>query len=225
MNRTRSSTRSPGKDRGLRSHRNQWSQKRRRYAFFESLEARHLLSTTLSTIDQAVLAGAPLNIALNPSSSWGSDAVNYTVSVSNSTTANPQLTAVIPQGNPSLKITVSDPTDGISGSMVFQLDKDLVPEAISAITALVNANFYTTNTSTIYRVANEPDYDFIVVQGAPMQAPRRQNGMMSSTSTRSSPALASWPWPTAARTRTVPSSSSRAMPRDISTSGIPSWVS
>ena len=121
----------------------------------ESLESRQLLSITLPTISsQTVMAGAPLNVALNGSAS---DAISYSVSVSNSTlknaqgTAEPLTTTVEGQSgsgstalttNPSLSITVSDPTDNISGTMVFQLFQNLTPDAVSEITSLVNKDFY-----------------------------------------------------------------------------------
>ena len=91
------------------------------------------------------MAGAPLNVALNASDSLG-NAITYSVSVSSSNLKNgsttEQLTTTVPTGNPSLSITVSDPADNISGTMVFQLFQNLVPDAISEITSLVNKDFY-----------------------------------------------------------------------------------
>ena len=87
----------------------------------EPLESRQLLSITLGSLSaQTVTDGAPLNVALNGSTGNTGDAITYSVAVSNSTLTNP-LTTSLPTGNPSLKITVSDPVDGISGDMVFQL--------------------------------------------------------------------------------------------------------
>ncbi len=102
-----------------------------------------MLSITLPTISgQTVTAGAPLNVALNGSDSAG-NAVKYTVSVTNAKLTNasvssPQLTATVPTGNPSLKIVVSDPTDNISGDMVFELFQNLTPNTVSQITSLVS---------------------------------------------------------------------------------------
>jgi cyclophilin family peptidyl-prolyl cis-trans isomerase len=113
-----------------------------RRACFETLETRQLLSITLPTIaNQTVLAGAPLNLGLDVTSSTG-NAVNYTVSAS-----NPALTATIPQGNPSLKLVVdyvgnpSDTSDDIHGTMVLQLSKDLTPKTVEKIIGLVNGSY------------------------------------------------------------------------------------
>lgn len=129
---------------------------------FESLETRQLLSITLPTIaDQTVLAGAPLNLGLDATSST-SNAVNYTVSVTNSS-----LTATVPQGNPSLKLTVDyagDPansSDDIHGTMVFQLSKDLTPNTVEEIKSLVNADFY--KGLTFHRIIK----DFMIQGGDP----------------------------------------------------------
>ncbi|MGA2031650.1 MAG: peptidylprolyl isomerase [Thermoguttaceae bacterium] len=102
-----------------------------------------MLSISLPAISgQTVTAGAPLNVPLNATDSLG-NAVNYSVSVTNSQLTNasvssPTLTATVPTGNPSIQITVSDPTDNISGTMTFQLFKDLAPDTVNEITTLVN---------------------------------------------------------------------------------------
>ena len=128
----------------------------------ETLESRQLLSITLPVISgQTLLAGAPLNIALNGLSSAG-NAVNYTVAVTNSSLTNSaQLTTTIPQGNPSLKITVSDAVDGIYGDMVLQLFKDLAPETVAKITSLADEGFY--NGLTFHRIIA----DFMIQGGDP----------------------------------------------------------
>ncbi|MCE5269048.1 MAG: peptidylprolyl isomerase, partial [Planctomycetaceae bacterium] len=115
---------------------------------FESLESRQLLSITLPVMaDQTVLAGAPLNLALNGVESEG-HALTYTVAVSdanlsNATVTNPQLTATVPTGNPSLQIVVNDAADGITnGTMVLQLFKDLAPATVANIESLVGEGFY-----------------------------------------------------------------------------------
>jgi cyclophilin family peptidyl-prolyl cis-trans isomerase len=105
------------------------------------------LSVTLPVLtDQTVLAGAPLNLALNGSDT-ASNALTYTVSVSNtnltnSSVSNPQLTATIPQGNPTLRFIIDDATDGIHGEVDLQLFKDLAPQTVDKIMSLVNNHFY-----------------------------------------------------------------------------------
>jgi hypothetical protein len=82
-----------------------------RHPCFEPLESRQLLSVTLPVVaDQTVLAGAPLNLALDGGNDTGNP-ISYTISLSkvnltNPGVFNPQLTATVPQGNPSLRITV-----------------------------------------------------------------------------------------------------------------------
>ena len=142
----------------------------------ESLESRQLLAITLSAISsQAVVAGAPLNVALNGSDTLG-NAISYSVSVSNSTLTNAQgaaaqlTTTVEGQSgtgsmalttNPSLSITVSNTTGTVSGTMVFQLFQNLVPNAVSEITTLVNNDFY--NGLDFWRVVN----GFVIQGGDP----------------------------------------------------------
>jgi len=140
---------------------------RYRRACFESLESRQLLSVTLPVLsDQTVSAGAPLNLALNGVSSGG-NALSYTVSISNSqltnsSVTNPQLTATVPTGNPSLRIVANDSADGITnGTMVLQLFQDLAPETVSKLTTLVNEGFY--NGLTFHRVIS----DFMIQGGDP----------------------------------------------------------
>ncbi len=150
----------------------------------ESLESRQLLAVTWSSTiaNQTVLAGAPLNVALNGSDSL-SNAITYSVSVTNSSLTNAQGAAVplgytvegqsgsgssaAPTTNPSLSITVSDPADSISGTMVFQLFQNLVPNAVNQITNLVNGtssngvDFY--NGLDFWRVLN----GFVIQGGDP----------------------------------------------------------
>jgi cyclophilin family peptidyl-prolyl cis-trans isomerase len=116
---------------------------RSRRTSFEELESRQLLSITMPTIaDQTVMAGAPLNVALNGSGT--NNPVSYTVSVSGSTFSSGQFSAIIPQGNTSVRMHVdytgdsSTETDDIHGDMVFQLADDLAPEAVDQILALIN---------------------------------------------------------------------------------------
>ncbi len=129
----------------------------------ESLESRQLLSVSWSPAPsaQTVLAGAPLNVALNGSDT-AKDAVSYTVSVdstglTNPSIASPQLTAtVMPSTNPTMTIAVSyagDPSTGtaaFSGNLVFSLFSNYVSQAVTAITSLINSDFYTN--SNFWRV-------------------------------------------------------------------------
>jgi len=119
----------------------------RRSLMIEPLESRHLLSVSLAPIpDQTLLSGAGLCLALDGWSEGGNP-LTYTVEVSdavlsNPSIADPQLSAVIPTGNPSLRLLISSPENGIDGEMVFQLFQDLTPETVSQITALANSGFY-----------------------------------------------------------------------------------
>jgi len=140
------------------ARRNSESVRKHRFCRVESLESRQLLAVTLPAIaDQTVLAGAPLHLALNGSSSVGNP-VAYTVS-----TSNPSLlTATVPTGNPSLKISVSSPANAIQGDMVFQLFEDIVPETVTQITTLADNGFY--NGLIFHRVIK----DFMVQGGDPL---------------------------------------------------------
>jgi cyclophilin family peptidyl-prolyl cis-trans isomerase len=128
---------------------------RHRRPRIESLESRHLLSITLPSLAaQSLLSGTTLNVALNGSDTAG-NAINYTVAVSNSqltdsSVSNPQLTATVPQGNPSIKIVVSDTADNVSGTMILQLFQDQVSSAVSEIEGLIAKNFY--NNLTFHRI-------------------------------------------------------------------------
>jgi len=135
-----------------------------RHASIESLESRQLLSITLPALaDQTVLAGAPLHIALNGSESSG-HAVGYNISWSNVNltggTAS-DLGAAISTTNPSLKLVVSDPVNGISGELVFQLFQDLAPDTVDHIMSLVADGYY--DGVTFHRVIE----DFMIQGGDP----------------------------------------------------------
>jgi cyclophilin family peptidyl-prolyl cis-trans isomerase len=140
--------------------------RRHRRAHFEALESRHLLSITLPTIaNQTVLAGAPLNLGLDATNSTGNP-VNYTVAVSNAylvntSVSNPQLTAVIPQNNPSLKLVIDDVGDDIHGQMILQLYQDLAPKTVDKIMTLTNSGFY--DGLTFHRIIK----DFMIQGGDP----------------------------------------------------------
>lgn len=111
-----------------------------RHAVFERLEPRQVLAApTLAPIpDLTVLAGAPLHVALDGFDS-DSPQLSFRVEVANNTG---QLSAVIPEGNPSLRISVRDDADGIAGDMVFELFEDLVPNTVHRITQLAEQGFY-----------------------------------------------------------------------------------
>ena len=111
-----------------------------RHPAFERLEPRQVLAApTLAPIpDLTVLAGAPLHVALDGFDS-DSPQLSFRVEVSNNTAG---LSAVIPQGNPSLRISVRDDADGIVGDMVFELFEDLVPNTVHRITQLAEQGFY-----------------------------------------------------------------------------------
>ncbi len=138
-----------------RKRRAQHASLRHRRPRIETLESRHLLSISLPSLAaQSLLSGTTLNVALNGSDSAG-NAINYTVAVSNSqlsnsTVSNPQLTATVPTGNPSMKIVVSDPTDNISGTMILQLFQNEVSSAVGQIETLIAKSFY--NNLTFHRI-------------------------------------------------------------------------
>ena len=101
-----------------------------------------------------VLAGAPLNVALNvvdPSLPPGSPPGFYsfrTPVISNFNLANPTVSAADLQAglasvldcisNQSVMITVSDPQDDISGTMILQLFEEMAPKTTARIIALAN---------------------------------------------------------------------------------------
>src|SRR4051812_36994505 len=99
----------------------------------EPLEPRWVLAApTLAAIpDVTVLAGAPLNVALD-----GFDADNDQLSFS-ATSTNSGLTLAVPTGNHSLRLDVAN-----FGTMEFQLYDDLAPRTASRIEELTNQGFY-----------------------------------------------------------------------------------
>ncbi len=136
----------------------------------ELLEPRLALSVTLLSSAGAALpdtltlgAGAPLNIALDgvdPSLSSTAAPPFYTFD--NPVVSNVQLTSapanytaaqlqaslasiLDPVSNESLMITVSDPADGISGTMSLQLFEQLAPNTTARIISLVNGTGNGTN--------------------------------------------------------------------------------
>jgi cyclophilin family peptidyl-prolyl cis-trans isomerase len=147
----------------VRGRRSVRTLRKHRFCRMEPLESRQLLTVTLpALVDQTLLAGAPLHLALNGSSS-ASNPVAYTVSVTNSQLTNfDELIATVPEGNPSLRITVNSPANGIQGNMGFQLFKDLAPETVLQITTLADSDFY--NGLIFHRVI-----DGFMVQGGDPQ--------------------------------------------------------
>ncbi len=141
-----------------------------RRAVFENLESRQVLAAlTLAPIaDQTVLAGAPLHLALDGFDA-DSPALTFRVEIANNTG---QLTATIPEGNPSLKISVLDSADGIQGDMVFELFRDLVPNTVDRITALAADGFY--NNVIFHRVIK----DFMIQGGDPTGTGAGGSGVM-----------------------------------------------
>ena len=69
--------------------------------------------------------------------------------------------SVAAQTNTSIRISVVDTVDGISGDMVFQLANDLVPDAAAQYLALVNESFY--SGLTFHRIYK----DFMIQGGDP----------------------------------------------------------
>lgn len=138
-----------------------------RRALFEPLETRQLLSITLPTIDaQTLYAGAPLNLALQGNETSGHE-ITYTAAISNAsltnaTVSNPTLTATIPTGNPSLRLTVDDEANNIHGEIVIQLFEDLAPTAVASMEYLVDNDFY--DGLTFHRIIA----DFMIQGGDPL---------------------------------------------------------
>jgi large repetitive protein len=114
---------------------------------FEELESRQLLSITMPTIaSQTVLTGAPLNVVLNGSESSG-HALTYSATVTSLTMSGGSLSAAMSaSSNPSLKLSISDTGDSLSGDVVLQLFKDLAPKTVDHIMSLVNAGKYDNST-------------------------------------------------------------------------------
>ena len=87
--------------------------------------------------DQMLLSGSPLHIPLDGFDADGQP-LTYTV-----TSSDPDLVSTfIPQGNRSLRMSVSSPGNGISGDMVFELFEGRAPRVTEQIIALAEMDFY-----------------------------------------------------------------------------------
>ncbi|MBN2476763.1 MAG: peptidylprolyl isomerase [Pirellulales bacterium] len=127
------------------------SQRLFRNARFEPLEERRLLAAPQLVVEQDVVlyAGAALHITLDGFDADG-DALTYSV-----VSDNPDLTATIPQGNQSLRLSVQD-----HGDMVFELFEDRVPHTTARIIELVDSGYY--DGKTFHRIID----DFMIQGGS-----------------------------------------------------------
>ncbi len=101
-----------------------------------------MLSITLPVWgSQIVQGGATLHLALYVTGTSASDPISYSITVNNSPTANPNLTAAIPARNTFLKLHIDYNGDNIHGDIVFELYNDLVPNTVQIISDFVNQRF------------------------------------------------------------------------------------
>ena len=173
------------------------------------------------------MAGAPLNLALNGSTSTG-NTIDYTVSVSNSSLSNSAvLTTTIPQNNPSLQLQVDyegNPdieTDDIHGTITLQLFEDLAPKTVENILTLVkNKSFY--DGLTFHRIVS----NFMIQGGDPNGDGTGGPGYSIDDEFKPClavhPVPAFWQWPTVVPTPTARSSSSQLHHSAMAISAIPS---
>jgi cyclophilin family peptidyl-prolyl cis-trans isomerase len=133
----------------------------------DPLEGRALMAATLAPIAN-VTAPAGIGYQVPLDGTGGGASQTYTVASSNSA-----IKATVAQGQfMTLNVThtssgANDPA--FTGTLVFQLFDDLVPQATSKIEQLVSSGFYTNthnNASSIFRVASGfPDSTGFIAQG------------------------------------------------------------
>ncbi len=121
------------------------SREQRRQRIIESLEARQVFAApTLSPIiDQSLLSGAPLQIALQADDADG-DALTFSA-----ISDNPNIVAEMRAStNRYLVLDIEHVSSGepgdsdFSGQLIFQLFEDITPEITGRIIELVNSGFY-----------------------------------------------------------------------------------
>jgi cyclophilin family peptidyl-prolyl cis-trans isomerase len=141
------------------------SRQQRRERIIENLETRQVFAApTLGPIvDQSLLSGAPLQIALQGADADG-DALTFSV-----TSDNPNIVAEMrATTNRYLVLNISHTSSGqagdsdFSGQLIFQLFEDLTPEVTNRIITLVNQGFY--NNLIFHRIIN----NFVIQGGDPL---------------------------------------------------------
>jgi len=124
---------------------------------FESLEDRQLLASLqpIANLTAPSLQGVAVPLL---SYQVNTDPQTFTV-----TSSNPAIGASIAQGQ-FWTINVSDPADGVTGPLTFQLFNSLTPTTATNIETFTSSGFY--NGSLINRIANGfPGPTDFVVQG------------------------------------------------------------
>lgn len=136
---------------------------RTRRTQFESLEQRCVLSATptLAPIaDLTLYEGAPINLPLDAIYDLEGP-LTYTV-----TCSDPNVEVYVPEGNRSMKITVSAENGTITGDMIFELFEQRAPRATSQIISLAEDGFY--DGLIFHRVDDldtTPEVEMIIIQG------------------------------------------------------------
>lgn len=141
------------------------SRQQRRQRSIETLEQRQVFAapTIGPIIDQNLLSGAPLQIALNATDADVGDVLTFSA-----TSDNPNIVPVIrAQTNRSLVLTIEHVSSGsndpaFTGTLTFQLFEDLTPVVTNRIIELVNQGFFTD--ILFHRVIN----NFVIQAGDPL---------------------------------------------------------